>query len=455
MSVSLKKNDAVSGVLKVKIEKSDYADLLDKHLHKLRRQINMPGFRKGMAPLGIVKKLYGKQALAEEVNKLISEELNAYIRDNDIKMLGEPIPNETEQQPINFDTDEDFEFCFDVALSPDIDFELTKEDRLTFYSLKVDDEQIDEQVRMYCNHFGSYDTVDKVEEADVVKGCVTELENGEPKDGGIVVENAVLTPSYMKDEIEQQKFIGAEPDHKIVFNPYEAYKGAEAEIASFLEIDRDQAKEMKSDFTFEVKEITRHKAAELNQELFDRIFGPDVVQDEAAFRDKIKEFLAGRFLPEVEYRFIKDMRELLVKKVSGLAFADDILKRWMLKDGSKMTKEQVDDDYPKVIEDLKYHLVKDKLTKAYDIKIEKEDFEAYARRVVRAQIAQYGITSISEEMMDKYVEDMLNKEEMVSNFANRIIEEKLSSVIKEKITIDVKEVTPEEFHKIREETGGA
>ncbi|MDR1524476.1 MAG: trigger factor [Tannerella sp.] len=453
MNVSLKSNDAVSGVLKVEIEKNDYAELLDRNLHKLRRQVNMPGFRKGMVPLGIVKKLYGKHALAEEINKLVSEKLYSYIRDEDIKVLGEPIPNETEQKPVNFDTDENFEFCFDVALSPEIDFELTKEDKLTFYSLKVDDELIDKEVKQYCRNFGSYDKVDKVEGEDIVKGTVTELENGEPKAGGILVEDAVLTPSYMKGKMEQKKFIGAALNCKIVFNPYKAYKGAKAEIASFLNIEKSQVTDMKSDFTFEIKEITRHNAAELNQELFDRVFGQDVVKDEAAFRDKIKDFLLEQYAPESDYRFIKDMRKLLIKKTGDVAFADDILKRWLLKVDEKTTKEQVDNDYPQVVEDFKYHFAKDKLVKEYDVKVEKEDLEAYAQRVIKLQFAQYGITSVSGDLLDKYVKDMLNKEETVSKFVNRVIEEKLSSLIKEKITIEVQELTPEEFHKIPEETG--
>ncbi|MDR2681030.1 MAG: trigger factor [Tannerella sp.] len=451
MNVSLKNNDAVSGVLKVEIEKNDYAELLDKNLHKMRRQVNMPGFRKGMVPLGIVKKLYGRHALAEEINKLVTEKLYSYIRDNDIKILGEPIPNEAEQKPVNFDTDEDFEFCFDVALSPNVDFKLTKDDKLVFYSIKIDDELIDKQVKAYCRSFGSYDKVDKVEEEDLVKGTVAELENGEPKAGGILIEEAILMPSYIKGKMEQKKFLGAELNRKVVFNPYKAYKGAEAEIASFLKIEKSQVKSMKSDFTFEIKEITRYKAAELNQELFDRVFGADAVTDEAAFRDRIKDFLVEQFSPESDHRFIQDVRGLLVSKISDVAFADDILKRWLLIKNEKTTKEQVDDDFPKVLEDLKYHFAKDKLFKEYDIKVEKDDLDAYAKRAVKAQFAQYGMTSVPDEMLDNYVKDVLNKEEMVNNFVNRIIEEKLSFAIKEKITVEVKEVTPEEFRKIPEE----
>ena len=451
MNVSLKNNDAVSGILKVDIEKSDYTEQLNKNLSKLRQKVNMPGFRKGMVPIGIVNKLYGKQAMAEEVNKLVSEKLFSYIRENDIKILGEPIPSEKEQKDINFDTDEDFEFCFDIALAPEIGVKLTKKDKLDFYQIKVDDELIDKQVDSYCKNYGSYDKVDKVEEDDMVKGTVVELENGEPKPAGIFIEDAVLMPSYMKGKTEQKKFVGAMIEKKIVFNPNKAYKGAEAEIASFLKIGKDEVKDMKSDFSFEIKEITRHKSAELNQELFDRVFGSDAVKDEAGFRDKIKESLAEQFAPEGEYKFIGDMRELLISKAGDVSFADDILKRWLLISNEKTTKEAVDNDYPKVVEDLKYHLMKEKLVKDNDIKVENEDVEALAKRMAKAQFAQYGMLSVPDDALNSYVEDMMKKQETVNHFVSRVIDDKLSAFMKDKITINEKEVTFEEFGNILDE----
>lgn len=451
MNVSLKNNGAVSGILKVEIEKNDYAEQLSKNLQKLRQKVNMPGFRKGMVPIGIVKKFYGKQAMAEEINKLVSDKLFSYIRDNNIKILGEPIPNETEQKVIDFDTAEDFEFCFDIALAPEIDVKLTKKDKLTSYQIKIDDEIVNKQVDSYSKNYGSYDKVDKVEEEDLVKGTIVELEDGTPKAAGIFIEDAVLMPSYMKGKTEQKKFIGAKLGDKIVFNPNKAYKGAEAEIASFLKIDKDAVKEMKSDFTFEIKEITRHKSAELNQELFDRIFGQDMVKSEAEFRDKIKDSLAEQFAPESEYKFIKDMRDMVITKAGDVAFADDILKRWLLIANEKTTKEAVDNDYPKVVEDLKYHLVKEQLVKDNDIKVEKEDLEALGRRVAKSQFAQYGMLSVPDDVLDNYTKDMLNKQETANNLVDRVIDEKLSTFMKDKITVNEKEVTAEEFGKILEE----
>ncbi|MDR2775067.1 MAG: trigger factor [Tannerella sp.] len=448
MNVSLKNNDAVSGILKVEIEKNDYAESLDKNLYKLRRQINMPGFRKGMVPLSIVKKLYGKHALAEEVNKLIGEKLYAYIRDNNINVIGEPIPNENEQKPVDFDADENFEFYFDVALLPDIDFELTKEDELTFYQIVVDDEMLDKQIDSYRKNFGSYDNREEVGEMDdVVSGNITELEDGEPKAGGIFIEHVSLSPSHIKDETEREKFIGAALNDKITFNPYKAYDGAAKDLAIFFMIGREKVKDIKNDFILELKEVICYKPAELNQEFFDRICGPGVIQDEAAFRDKEKAFLSEQLLPESNYKFMEDVRGMLMKKVGDVVFADDILKRWMRLSNEKTAKEYVEDDYPKTIEDMKYHYAKDKLIKENGIKVEEEELEAYAKHAVKMYYMQNMMT-VPDDILENVSKDMLKKEGTLYNCINKVLDEKIISLLKEKITVTVKEVTYEEFGKI-------
>jgi trigger factor len=207
---------------------------------------------------------------------------------------------------------------------------------------------------------------------------------------------------------------------------------------------------MKSDFTFEIKEITRHKTAELNQEFFDSVFGTDTVKDEVAFRGKVRDFLSEQYSPKSEYRFMKDVRELLIGKINNIAFADDILKRWLILSDNKTTKEQVDDDYPKMVEDMKYHFAKDELIKENKIKVKQEEIEVYARYVVKAQFAQYGMMSVSDDLLNNYVKNMLDKQESVNNLINKVQNEKLFSFIKEKITLDVQEMTLEEFGKIME-----
>lgn len=450
MNVSLKNNDAVSGIVKLEIGKADYADQVEKSLRSFRQKANVPGFRKGMVPMSMVKKMYGKHVLIEEVNKLVSENLFKYIRENNLNILGEPLPNQTEQKEINFDKDEDFEFCFDVALAPEINIELSKNDHMPYYEVQIDDDMLNKQVDAYRANFGSYEPAEEVEEKDMVKGTVAELENGSPKEGGIVVEGAVLMPMYIKNEEEKAKFIGAKNNSVIVFNPNKAYEGAEAEIASFLKIDKEKVAETTGDFSFEITEITRHKDADLNQELFDKVFGEGVVTSEEEFKNKIKEALAEQFAPQSNFKFLTDAREILVEKVGELAFADDLLKRWLLMANEKNTKESIEQDYPQIIADLKYHLIKESLVKKNNLKVEDADIEDFAKRVAKAQFAQYGMLSVPEDVLDNYAKDMLKNKQTLQNIIDRAVEEKLAGWLKEQVELDVKEVSADEFNKLFE-----
>jgi len=447
MNVSLEKTDAVSAVLKVEIEKNDYADQLDKNLRKLRQQAKMPGFRPGMVPLGYIKRLYGKQALLEEVNKLVMEGMNSYLNENQVRVLGNPIANESVQKKIDFDLDENFEFCFDIALRPEVSFKFTKDDSLTLYRVTIEDEVVEQQVKDYRRQFGVHEIAETVTAEDVVKGVLTELEEGAPKEGGIIVEDATLIPSYLKGKMEQKKFIGANTGKTLVFNPYKAYKGTEVEIASLLRIKKDAVKEMKSDFSFEIKEITHYTLAELNQEFFDKIFGADVVKDEAGFRERIKDFLTSQYVDYNESKLKQDIHDLMIQKVGDVVLADDILKRWLLVSSKTQTMEEVEAGYPKVVLDLKYIFARQRLVNDYDLKVDDEEVEAMAVQVVKSQFAQYGMMTVPAEMLDNYVKELLNKPESVDSMAENVLNEKMTELIRGLITIDEKEVTVEEFKK--------
>ena len=451
MNVSFNKNnDAVSGILKLEIVKADYAEQMDKELRGIRQKANVPGFRRGMVPLGMIKKMYGKQVMLETINKLVSENLFKYISENDLHVLGEPMPNETEQKPLDFDKSEDFEFCFDLALAPEINIALSKEDKLPFYSVKVDDEMINGQVDAYRSNFGTYVDGEAVEEKDMVKGTVAELENGAPKEGGIVVENAILMPMYIKNEEEKAKFIGANVNSVIVFNPNKAFEGAEAEIASFLHVEKEKVAGLTGDFSFEIKAISRHQQAEMNQELFDKVFGENVVTSEEEFKQTIKDALMEQFTPQSDFKFLMDIRDLLVERAGELKFDDALLKRWLLASNSKNTAEDLEKNYPQVIKDLTYQLVKDALVRQNNLTIEKADVEDFAKRVAKAQFAQYGMLSVPEDMLNNYANEMLKNAQTADNIANRTMEEKLAAWLKEQVTLDQKEVEADEFAKLFE-----
>jgi trigger factor len=448
MNISHVSNDAVSGIIKLEIEKKDYEAQVDKNLRQYRQKAEIPGFRKGMVPLGVIKKMYGKYVLTDVINKLVSESLGNYIEANGLKVLGQPVPNRADQKPIDFDTEEDFEFFFDIALSPVISVKLTKTDKLTRYQVHVDEKTMDKQIDTYCRNFGSYDIVDDVEADDLVKGTLAELEDGQPKEGGILIANAVLTPQYIKDETERARFIGVKLHDEIVFNPKTAYQDSTDEIVSLLQVDREVAGTLTGDFRFEVQEITRFKAAELNQELFDKLFGEGIVKSEEECREKTRIILNEQLQPQSDYRFWLDIRTLLLKKAEDVSFADDILKRWLISTDEKNTQEKVESEYPAMIENIKFQLIKRQILKDNGLDIEERDMETCALQMAKSHYAQYGILSVPDDLLEQYAKKLLQKKETMENLVERAIEQKLIAWIEEKTDVTTQEVSLDEFEKL-------
>jgi trigger factor len=449
MNIVRKDIDQNNATLTLSIVKSDYAEKVEKMLRDYRKKANIPGFRPGMVPVGLIKKMYGKAVTAEEINKIVSEELYAYIRENKINMLGEPLPNETEQQPIDFDNSEDFEFIFDLGIAPEFEVELSKKDKIKTYSIAVSDEMINNQVSSYTSRYGKYVQEDSVEEKDMVKGEILEMADGKVNENGLKIQDGVLTPSYIKDEAQKAKFVGAAKGDIIVFNPQTAFEN-EAEISSLLKISKDEAKNISADFQIKIEGITRYYDAEINQELFDKVYGEGVVTSEEEFRAKIKESILESLSGDSDYKFGQDAREMLVAKFDNLTFPDAFLKRWLLATNENLSKETLEEDFPKMIADLKWQLIKDKLTKANDVKVEIEDVNAYARKIARAQFAQYGMVGMGDDILDNYAKDMLKKEDTVKGIVERVSENKVFDIVKNNVKLDTKEVSIEEFNKMFE-----
>lgn len=452
MNVSLQNTDKVSALLTVKLEKADYQEKVDKALKDLRHKIQMPGFRKGMVPAGLVKKMYGKSVLAEEVNKLLSETVYKYIQDNKINILGEPLPCEDKQPEIDPDTMEEFEFVFDIALAPEINVEVSAADKVDYYTIEVTDTMVDNQVKMYTQRNGKYDKVETYADNDMLKGTLAELdEAGNVKEGGIQVEGAVLLPSDMKNDEQKALFANAKVNDVLVFNPHAAWDGNDIRVSTLLKIDKETAAEMKSDFSFQVEEITRFVPGELNQEIFDQVFGKDVVKTEEEFRAKVKESIAAQFAADSDFKFLIDMRKLLMEKAGKLEFNDALLKRIMRQNNPDKDEKFVDENYDKSIEELSWHLMKQHLVKANGIKVEQADIVAMAKQSTREQFAQYGMLTVPEELLDNYAKEMLKKQETVDGLVNRVIEVKLAAALKSQVTLENKTVTIEEFNKMFEQ----
>jgi trigger factor len=448
MNIQLTNTDAVNAVLKMRIEKADYQENVDRALRTMRQKANIPGFRQGMVPVGLIRKMYGKSVLGEELNKLVSDNLNNYISENKLRLLGEPLPNEEdEKEPIDFDTQKEFDFTFDIALAPEVDVTISKKDKLKFYEIEADAEMIENRIKSYTSRFGSYVPAETAEVNDVLRGDLVEMADGKVKEDGIKAENVVLTPAYIGEEAQKALFIDAKAGDVIVFNPKIAFKN-EAEIASLLKVSKEIAADNASDFQLTVTAITRYKEAEMNQELFDKVFGEGKVSGEEEFRSKIVEGLKATLLEDSAYRFNLDAKELILKKLESLTLPEAFLKRWLQMRNEEMTAEKIEEDFPRVIESLKLDLFMSKFAQENNLTVEKEDIEAQARKVAAAQFAQYGMLSVPDDVLDNFAKESLKKQDSLQAMADRVMEEKTFNTLRGLITLDTKTVNIEEFNKL-------
>ena len=446
MNISLQNVSNVSAVLTAQIEKADYQEKVEKSLKTLRQRVNMPGFRKGMVPMGLIKKQYGVSVLLEEVDKLLQEKVGEYIRENKVNMLGTPLPKENN---IDFSKDENFEFSFDIALAPEFSIELSNNDAVDYYDIDVTDDMVDQQVKMYAQRNAKYDKVEEYQDKDMLKGLLAELdENGSTKEGGVQVEGAVMMPSYMKNDDQKAIFNGAKVNTVLVFNPSVAFDNNEAELASLLKVKKEDVANYKGNFSFQIEEITRMVPGELNQELFDQVLGEGKASNEEEFRAQVKESIATQFVADSDYKFLIDLRAYTMGKVGKLEFADDLMKRIMLENNKEKGEEYVNENYDKSLEELTWHLIKEKLVEANGIKVEQADIQNMAKEATRAQFAQYGMINVPDELLDNYSKEMLKKRESVEALVNRVIETKLAAAVKGHITLNHKAISVEDFNKM-------
>lgn len=451
MNVSLTNVDSVNAIIKIEIAKADYQEKVDNAIKTFRKKANVPGFRPGTVPVGMVKKMYGKSILAEEINNLVGENLYKYIQDNKLNVLGEPLPNEEKQQPIDFAVEGDYEFFFDVALAPEIKLSLSKKDKIEYYNIEIDEELVDKQIDSYKANYGQYEKIEENATAtDLIRGTIAELENGEVKEGGIFVEAGIVMPSYIKDKDEQAKFIGVKPGDSVVFSPGKAYEGNDTEIASLLHIEKKDVETIPAEFKFDITEITRYKEAELNQDLFDKVFGKDNVKTADEFRAKVREALSSQYAPDSDYKFLLDARVLLEKKAGNLEFPDAFLKRWLLVSNKDKTAESVEAEYPTIIKDLTFHLIKEEIVKEKELKIEEADVKAIAMNTARAQFAQYGMMGMPDEMIENYANDILKNKDNARNIVDRAMEVKIIESLKNTLGVEEKTISMDEFKKFFE-----
>ena len=450
MNISLQNIDKVSAKLTVKLEKADYQEKVEKSLKTIRQKANIPGFRPGMVPMGLVKKQYGTSVKAEEVNRLLQEKVYEYLKENQVNMLGEPLPAE-EQSVIDFATQEDFEVIFDIALAPEFELDLNNQDKVDYYTIDVNEEIVNRQIGMYTQRAGKYEKVESHQDGDMLKGLLAELdEAGNTKEGGLQVEGAIIMPSYINNEEQKNILSNAKVNEVLVINPSLAYEGRETELASLLKITKEEVSNYTGNFSYQIEEITRFVAAELNQEIFDQVYGEGKINSEDEFKAKVKEDLQAQFTPDSDYKFLIDIRKYITDKIGKLEYPDTLLKRIMIANNKEKGENFVDENYEKSIEELTWHLIKEKLIKQYDIKIDNEDVMNMAKGATKAQFAQYGMLNIPEDVVENYAKEMVKKKENVDGLVNRAIETKLSAALKGVITLNEKTISLDDFNKMFE-----
>ena len=452
MKITFDCPDKINGIMTMVIEPADYQEKVEKTLKDYRKKAQVPGFRPGQVPMGMIKRQYGTAVKVEEVNRLISEKLYGYIQENKIQMLGEPLPNQEKQKPQDFEKEGELEFVFDIAVAPEMTAELNEKDKLTYYDIKVDEKLVDDQVQMYCSQAGEFKEAEVFSGNDTITGEMRELdEKGNTKEGGLVNEAAMVMPAYIKDEEQRKLFDGAKKGDVVTFNPKKAYPDNDAEVAALLKVEKSQVKDLTSDFSYQINEIRHFQPAEVNQQLFDRVFGEGTVKDEKAFREKIAETIKPQLQGNSDYKFLIDLRAYMEKKVGEVAFPEALLKRVMLQNNKDKDADYVEKNFEGSIKELKWHLIKEQLVAANGIKVEDADLKAVAKDAIRQQFAQYGMSNVPDDVLENYAAEQLKKREAVEGFVDRAVDQKLVETLKTVVKLTKKEVSLEDFNKMMQE----
>ena len=453
MNISFEAPDKINGLMTITLETADYQPEVDKTLKDYRKRANIPGFRPGQAPMGMIKRQFGPSVKVEAINKMLGEKLYEYVRENKIQMLGEPLPSDKQEQ-LDFESDKPLTFKFDIAVAPEFEAKLSGKDKIAYYNITVEDKLIDQQVEMYQSHAGHYEKVENfdAEQRDMLKGDLRELDaKGNVKEGGITVADAVLMPQYMKVDDQKKLFDGAKLGDIITWNPRKAYPESDVEVSSLLKIQKEEVKDHEGDFTFQITEISRYVKAEINQELFDQTFGEGTVKSEKEFRQKIADQISQQFKADSDYKFLLDVRAHMEKKVGKLEFPEALLKRVMLNNNKDKGQDFVEKNFEASIKELGWHMIKEQLVAAQDIKVEDADLKNVAKEAARAQFAQYGMSNVPDEYLENYAAEMMKKRENVDGLVDRAVDVKLTAALKNVVKLEEKDITLEDFQKMLQE----
>ncbi len=445
MNVTFEKIDDVNGIVTVELAAADYADNVKKALKNIAKNRPEPGFRPGKTPTALIQKKYGEAVKYDEVNKATSEALYNYIKENNLRVLGNPVPEASETFDIKND---DFTFKFRVGLAPEITSPVSKDLKVPYYNIEATDEMVTTQDQNLRRRFGKQESGDTIESNAVVKGIITELnEDGTVKEGGIVVENGIVGPEHFKSEDQKAIFVGKKVGDKFNFNPWAAADGNVVELASMLNIDKDDVENHKGDFQFEVKDAIVLRPAELGQEYYDQLFGKDNVKDEDEYKKSVREMIEAQLSNDSDFRFTIDAKDAILKAVGDITLPDAVLKDYLKQANETLNDENIDEEYAKARPQLVWQLVSDKIADALEVKLEQEDVLELAKAIARNQFAQYGMPNVPEDIIDKYAHEIIAGKQG-DQVRQQAFESKLYGAIKDAVNLDEKTVSVEEFNKL-------
>jgi trigger factor len=449
MDISREQNDDLNAVVTIKLAEPDYQERVDTVLRDYRKKANIKGFRPGKVPMGMIRKMYYKPVLVDEINRMVSERLLSYIQEEKLNILGEPMPHVEEGKTLDFDNDKEFEFKFDLGLAPDLDVEVSEKDKIPFYQIKIEDKAIDDQVDNVAKRFGDFIAVEKATGDELVVADLYELdENKNRKEEGVVSEEASMSLDMVKDDKEKKNFEGKSTGDKVVFDIKKAYPN-EAELSSLLKVEKDKLPEINENFEAELKEVKEFEKHEVNQELFDKVYGEGNVNTIDEFRQRISDELKMNYERESNYKFALDVKDYYTDKAS-VDLPADFLKRWIVATNEDITEEKIDEEFNNYEEEFKWQLVKDKIVKDNEITVSDEELLEYAFILSKNQFYQYGLYQVPDEQIESFAKEQLQKPEEARRIKNQKTEEKVVKFVKETVNLDEKEVTEEKFRKLFE-----
>jgi trigger factor len=450
MNITRENIDALNAVVSISLEKSDYETRVNNVLADYRKKARIDGFRPGKVPVGLISKMYRKPVLIEELNKLVSESLSKYLTEEKLNILGEPLPHKDETRTIDWDMDSQFEFRFDVGMAPEIDIKISPKDKYPFYIVKVDNSMIDKYIENYTERFGELVSVDSIEEKDLLKVDLQQLDSdNNPLDGGIHAKDVTISAELAKEDTIKSELLSMKKDQTMIIDLKKAYP-SDAEIAGMLKIEKEKAAKLQGNFLLHLTDISRFKPAKLNQELFDKIFGPGKVNSEEEFRDKIAEDAALALKQDSDYRFRVDVKETLIKKTK-FDLPHEFLKRWLyaINEG-KYTAEQIEKEFEHFEEDLRWQLIKDKISSENQLTASEDDLKAAAKETARLQFKQYGMNDVPDEHLEEFAHRMLERKDDKNNIKAKVNEDLVITYIKNTVKLDEKEISSEKFNKLFE-----